>query len=184
MQKIYDACYFYRKDNMNNETFSRYETTLDNILTVLGSINQKDINTVPFEGSWTAGQVVDHIIKSMSNIGHVLTNDTKPTDRQFDQHKGMMENIFLNNDHKMKSPDFIIPTNEPVEKNEQIKTLQTIKEAVLDIIKTLDLTELCTSFEMPGLGMLTRYELIWFVIYHTQRHTHQLEKIRAVLNDK
>lgn len=163
---------------MGNETYSRYEATLDNLMGILRSMEQKDINVVPFGGSWTAGQVVDHVIKSMGNMGKVLNNDTKPVDRPFDQQKPILEKIFLDYDHKMKSPDFIIPTNEPVDKSEQLGTLEEIKAETLAAIKTLDLTEMCMSFEMPGLGHITRYELIWFMIYHTQRHTHQLQKIK------
>jgi len=47
---------------MNKETHSRYEATLNNMVSVLNEIKQEDINTIPFEGSWTAGQVVDHVI--------------------------------------------------------------------------------------------------------------------------
>ncbi|PQJ10443.1 DinB family protein [Flavipsychrobacter stenotrophus] len=167
---------------MKNETYSRYDTTLLHIIAVLESIDRPDINTIPFEGSWTAGQVTDHVVKSMDNMGHVLRNSTQPTDRPYDQHKAMLEKVFLDYEHKMKSPDFIIPTNDPLEKTELIDKLATIREDTLDAIATLDLTEMCMSFEMPGMGHITRYEFIWFTIYHTQRHTQQLEKIKEVLD--
>ncbi len=167
---------------MNSETYSRYDTTLLHIIAVLKSIDQAGINTIPFEGSWTAGQVTDHVLKSMDNMGHVLRNGTQPTDRPYDQHKAMLEKVFLDYEHMMKSPDFIIPTNDPLEKKELINKLAAIRADTLDAITTLDLTELCMSFEMPGMGYITRYEFIWFTIYHTQRHTHQLEKIKEVLD--
>lgn len=166
---------------MKNETYTRFENTIDHLLQVLATTKQEDFNRVPFEGSWTEGQVTDHIVKSMGNIGHVLNANTQPADRAYDQHKAMMEQIFLNYDHKMKSPDFILPSNEPLEKGALVASITDIKATVLDVIKDADLTELCMSFEMPGLGYLTRYELIWFVIYHTQRHTHQLTHILEVI---
>lgn len=33
------------------------------------------------------------------------------------------------------------------------------------------------DFEMPFLGYLTRLELIRFAVFHTQRHTHQLNEL-------
>ena len=50
-------------------------------------------------------------------------------------------------------------------------------DKMIEAIKTLNLSETCTAFELPGFGEFTRAEWIYFAMYHTQRHTHQLKKI-------
>ncbi len=55
------------------------------------------------------------------------------------------------------------------------------KAKITEAIKTLDLSATCTVFELPGFGEFTRSEWIWFAIYHTQRHTHQLKNIYDIL---
>ena len=86
---------------------------------------------------------------------------------------------FLDFDIKMQSPDFIIP--EPIHYN-RIQLLQDISKVRLEIIlklKTLDLTKICTGFQLPGAGPMTRLEWVHFMVVHTRRHNHQLQKIRS-----
>jgi hypothetical protein len=40
---------------------------------------------------------------------------------------------------------------------------------------------LCMEFDFPGFGHLTRYEWLKFIVFHTQRHIHQLKQIKNAL---
>jgi hypothetical protein len=48
------------------------EDTARLFLAGLSSIRQEQINTVPFPGSWTAGQVAEHILLSASGVLEVI----------------------------------------------------------------------------------------------------------------
>lgn len=63
------------------------------------------------------------------------------------------------------------------EKAYLLGALQDIKAGLDHAVTTLDLTKTCLAFELPVFGYLTRLEAIYFVIYHTQRHLHQLKNI-------
>ena len=84
---------------------------------------------------------------------------------------------FLNFEKEMKSPDFIVPEDEVYNKKELIDSLEKIKTEISKTAQNSDLTKICLSFEFPVLGHLTGLETLSFVIYHTQRHVHQLKKI-------
>lgn len=143
--------------------------------------NESSFNEIPFEGSWTPGQVVEHILWSDAGFVEVLNAEVDDTVRPIDELKTQLKTIFLNFGTKMKSPDFILPELKEYDKDKHLIKINQIKEGILKAINELDLTKTCVSFALPGLGNLTRYEAIYFVIYHTERHTHQLNEIYRFL---
>jgi hypothetical protein len=162
---------------MKNDLSNEITNTKEELLKALDLFNQENINIFPFEGSWTAGQVAEHVLKSLSGTLQNITGQVKPTDRDPGEYVKPLRDIFLNMDIKMKSPDFIIPSNDPKDR----LTLRSSLAFALDGIKTVAITEdlaaTCAHFEMPNLGPLTRLEWISFSSFHTQRHTQQLKNI-------
>ena len=136
-----------------------------------------NFNTIPFEGSWTGGQVAEHVLMSLTFVANAVSGPAVATERNPEEHVKQLGDIFLNMDIKMKSPDFIIPTTDPKNKQDLTRSLIEKLDAIKEVAKTKDLLETCTSFEMPGLGKLTRVEFISFAIFHTKRHINQLNNI-------
>lgn len=143
-------------------------------MALISRFNNEQLNTIPFKGSWTAGQVADHIIKATDGLPD---NDTKPVDRIPDKHVEGIKSVFLDFTVKFVSPNFIIPGNGPFETNLILRELLRIKKQNVAAATTKDASAICLDFELPGFGYLTRYEWLQFSVYHTQRHTQQLEKI-------
>ena len=77
----------------------------------------------------------------------------------------------------MNSPEEILPSEKPLNKESIINGLQEKIEAFNLVIENKDLTETCTDYAIPEYGPFTRLEWIHFNIVHTQRHVHQLRKI-------
>jgi len=152
-----------------NNTFNE----LDNILF---SFNDEQLNEIPFEGSWTAGQVTEHIIRSLGGVSRLMSGPAEPTDRDPGEKIKTLEDLFLNFNIKMRSPDFILPEGTDHKKEELLRTLEQLKKETLEASK-LDLSLLCTGAEFPTFGQLTRLEWLHFFLAHTERHTHQLKNI-------
>jgi DinB superfamily len=150
--------------------------TFKKLQNILSSFSEEQLNTVPFEGSWTPGQVGDHLLRSYG-ITEVMNGRTKPADRPADAHVELLKKVFLDFEIKLKSPDFIIPTNEHINKNELLENIAKRAASIINAAQTKEPTEICLDFEMPNVGTLTRLELTCFVLVHTQRHIHQLENI-------
>jgi hypothetical protein len=158
--------------------------TIDKLLQIILSFPSEKFNTIPFAGSWTAAQVCDHVLKSVSGVHEMLYSKAEPTTRQAEEKKEAISNMFLDFVTKMKSPEFILPRNEPLDKNQVVSAFEELKSKLTEAINRLDLTQACTVFELPGFGPFTRVEWIWFAVYHTQRHTHQLTNIFEVMSHK
>jgi len=162
---------------IDKDTELELNASLKEFQELFSSLNEKYLNTVPVEGGWTAGQLARHVIKANSGFLKQLNGPVKETKRKHDE---MAENIkisFLDFNAKMKSPDFVVPEIIDYEKEDLLHSLEEINSGLIQSVKSLDMTETCMAFELPVLGNVTRFEAVYFVTYHTQRHTHQLRNI-------
>ncbi|MHA4809659.1 DinB family protein [Flavitalea flava] len=164
---------------LKKELEAAIKNTVPQLLQTVSSFNEEQFNRIPFEGSWTAGQVGEHMVKFTG--ADILYGPVETTHRPIDERDLGIKELFLNFDIKMKSPDFILPTGTYHKKEEILHELENKWKEVSDAVQTLDLSETCTAFKIPGIGALTRLEWIRFMIYHTQRHIHQLKKIYSYI---
>lgn len=159
------------------------DLTARGVLESIAQFSQAQFNAVPFAGSWTGGQVSDHLLQSISGIPGLMEGNTQPTgDRKGDEKVMVIESIFLDFDTKMSSPDFILPGPGPHDRNELLHGFRTALDELAVKARTLDLSYTCTDFAFPGEGELTRWEWIAFAICHTRRHTRQLDRIHGHLS--
>ncbi len=165
----------------NKEIAKRVNDVLAELIEVLKGVTNEQYNTIPFEGSWTAGQLAQHMIMANSGFVESINGPVKDTERQADELDAQIAGIFLNFDVKLTTPDFIQPALVDYDKAEQIATLETVRSKAVEAIEKLDLTKTCTGFEIPVLGYLTRLESAYFIIYHTTRHVRQLKNIHQTL---
>ena len=156
------------------------ETTLA-VTEALGSFTQEQFNAIPFEGSWTAGQVADHVYKSSVAILQSLNSPGKKTERNVDERLPEMRNVMMDFEAKFKSPRFIVPEKSFYSKQEVMRDLQLVMEQIQEVTGTMDLAVLVNH---PVLGEITKLEMFHFLVYHTQRHIHQLRNIAQILIDQ
>jgi len=148
----------------------------------LSSIPSAQINTIPFPGSWTAGQVGEHLLLSATGVLETINGAVEPMKRDPAEKAGPIKNLFLDFGIKMTSPDFVEPSGEPKNKEALLYSLDKAMSGIRAVADNEDLTAACVSFEFPGFGVLTRLEWITFILAHVQRHVHQLNTIAEKLN--
>ncbi len=168
---------YFSEELLNKVTLFELENSLKEFLDVASSLNDKQLNVEFPDGNWTAGQLIRHVIKVNSGFLRQLNGSVEETKRKYDENAEGIKTSFLNFEIKMKSPEFVLPEKMDYKKDDLIKSLKEINAGLIEAAKSLDVTKTCTTFEVPVLGYLTRYEIVYFVTYHTQRHIHQLNKI-------
>lgn len=161
---------------MNHPIKTEIENSFKVLLQMISCLDQEQLNTVPFERSWTAAQVGEHLLKSYGVV-ETLKGKTRHTQRAVDEKVQEIKALFLNFDIKMESPDFIIPSDGLINKEKLLNGLKEKTNAIASFIQRHDLSLTCLDFELPGYGPLTRLEWIHFMYYHTERHNHQLKNI-------
>ena len=162
------------------EVIMELQNTVTELLQVLEAFTQEQLNNIAFEGSWTAAQVAQHILLSNSSIIQYLPVNGKTVEREPGKGIEVLRNTFLDFSTKLKSPDFIIPREGLYKKEEIISNVKTSFAQLNQISNTVDLSG---AIVHPALGEITKFEMLHFVIYHTQRHINQLKKIAAVYNN-
>ncbi len=154
------------------------------LTSLLSSLSPEEINTIPFEGSWTAGELSGHLIKSISSFIKLLNDKVEATEANFPDRVDLIKTSMLDFSKKFTSPGFIVPAKINYKKDEILVTLNSLNEDMIQSVVSLDLTKTCTLFELPGVGKITRREAAWFVVYHTHRHIHQLKNIVNKIKDQ
>lgn len=166
---------------MKTETLNKVTETTNELLNVVSALSEEQINKIPFEGSWTAGQVTDHISQSFDGVIKIVNDKAVPTERAPDKKVELIKGIFLDFTTKMSSPEFVLPAQPPHKKEILVDNLKSLTKQMTDAINEQDLSFIYTDFEIPGFGKFTRLEWINFLIYHMQRHTHQIKNIQQLV---
>jgi hypothetical protein len=151
---------------------------------VVASFREEQINTIPFAGSWTAGQVGEHLLISATGVLETINGPVEPTERDPSENAGPIKKMFLDFTSKMSSPDFVLPSDAPKNKETLLQSLETTMNGIHAVAEKEDLSATCVRFEFPGFGRLTRLEWITFLLAHIQRHVHQLNIIAERLNGR
>lgn len=167
---------------MNNSLLIEWEQISKDLLQSLSSIKEEDFDRIPFKGSWTAGQLAEHLEKAIGP--DVLFGQVHPTERRPDEKIEAIQAVFLNFDITLKSPDFIKPTETIHQQDQLIASLEKKISRVKEAINTLDLSATCDDFNIPVFGAFTRLEWISLFITHTQRHVRQLKNIAEKLKNQ
>lgn len=164
---------------MNTRLLAEIDSTEAALLSVYNELSQQQLNAIPYEGSWTPGQLSEHLEKACS-VG-TLYGHTADTQREIDINVEPLRKLFLDFSIRMQSPDFIYPQGDHYRKEDVLRILKSRWSDIRKAADTLDLTKTCLDFEMPAFGPLTRFEWLSFMVIHTQRHLHQLRKMQAAL---
>ncbi|MCP2028604.1 hypothetical protein L1276_003774 [Flavobacterium sp. HSC-32F16] len=162
---------------MKTEAANDIVETFKKLNESISRFSEDELNLVPYQGSWTAGQVTQHIILASSGFPELFAGKTEQTTRKPDEKIKDIEGLFLNFDIKMDAPVFLIPEKKEYIKNDLNRKLHKIESELLDCAEKYDLTLTCLDFQVPGFDTFTMYEWIDFALVHTQRHTHQLNHI-------
>ncbi|WP_413668675.1 DinB family protein [Mucilaginibacter sp. Mucisp86] len=158
-----------------------FEDTAGNLLSTFALFNEQQINISLSAGSWSAGQVAEHVFKSAAQLIPVLNGATKPAERDPAEKVKMIKDLFLDFEAKFKSAPEIWPSDGPHNKSDVIESLASVIIQVRDVINSKDLYAICTDLVVPFFGELTRLEWLYLICYHTQKHIHQLKNIRESL---
>lgn len=158
------------------EVFDPLDHLVQQALQALSPLTESQLNRAPFPGSWSAGQVTRHIIKSNGSIDQALGLPGYTARREPDQRVQELKEIFLDFSIKFGAAPFITPTRDSYQKDRLIKDLSATTRRLKETSRHIDLDQ---AIHHPAFGEITKLELLFFVLFHTQRHVRQLNKTIA-----
>jgi hypothetical protein len=111
-------------------------------------------------------------------MAQAMQTSAKPAGRDPGERIEQLKSIFLDFSKKLTQPEFLIPENEVYTKDASIAELKFCFKSFKERVNEANLNELVEG--LP-LGPITKLEIVYFVLYHTQRHLHQMQKICEAL---
>ena len=148
------------------------------LVQLLQSVDERNFNQNPGTEKWSIAQVADHIRLSNNSVAKALALKGKPVDRNPGERVGELKKMFLDFQTKYQSPDFIVPSKNIYDPELLLKELQASMQLIRERMYEDDLDELINH---PAFGDISKFEILHFVLYHTQRHVRQIKEIAAAL---
>lgn len=164
---------------MKTEEEILFGDTSSELLSLIDEFTPPELNEIPFHGSWTAGQVGDHLYRSYG-IVHALNGNVVPATRPVDEKIPPIK-VFMNDTIKMSPPEILQPSTGFIDKSALLEKLKERIAQLNDVIRHSDLSLICKDYAIPRFGLFTRLEWIYFTIYHTRRHLHQINRIKEII---
>jgi phage-related protein len=164
-----------------NELIAAIGSIVSELTDLMSSVENNKVNIIPYEGSWTAPQLLRHVTKSISGTAEAMPMDAKPTNRDPGERIEELKTVFLDFSQKMNSPEFIVPEEIIYDKQTSIDDLNKSFNQFKENTNNVNLSELVEG--LP-LGPISKLELIHFTLFHTQRHLYQMKEICNALKEK
>ena len=161
-----------------DELFTTIDDTVKQYVHLTSSLDENDINKIPYANSWTAGQLLRHVTKSTNGMAGAMLAPSKPAGRSSSEKVHHLRKTFLDFSQKMQSPEFIVPEDETYHPQTAIDAMLQSFEKLKENTNKANLDELLEGLPF---GPTTKLELLHFVLYHTERHLHQMRRISAAL---
>ncbi|MEO8763543.1 MAG: DinB family protein [Ginsengibacter sp.] len=157
------------------------DEVVSQLIELMFLVDENDVNTIPYQDGWTAGQLFEHVTKSTGSLAKAMKQEGAQADRDPGEHIENLKKIFLDFSSKMKAPEFIVPLQGWYEKSSSIQKLGGSFQQLRENAKNTDLTVIIKG---TPLGDATKWEMLHFILYHTQRHLHQMKKIYEALKNR
>jgi hypothetical protein len=177
--KTVNDCAMITEASEKNELFIEIDEAVAALDALVSSLDENKLNIVPYEGSWTAGQLVRHIVKSTDGMAKAMLQKSRLAERNIAERVPELQKVFLDFSSKMRSPEFIVPEDEHYER---LASIEELNASFRQFRENTDRVHLYDVVEGLPLGPITKLEILHFVLYHTQRHLNQMKKICDVIS--
>ena len=167
---------------------SSLQATHDAFLKSIAGLSEKQWRFKPAPDRWSVAEVSEHIAVSESMIfgfvqGKVMAGPAEPEKRA--EVKVTDQQILMmvpDRSHKAQAPEFLKPTNRFATEAELVKSFEDSRKATMDYVRTSN-DDLRDHFgPHPMLGTLDAYQWILLISAHSERHTKQIEEVKADAN--
>jgi DinB superfamily len=158
------------------------ETTKKNLLEATKGLSEAQWNFKPGPDRWSVAQVTEHIAAAEDFIRGMLKEkvmvaaagdagrDVKKTDEA-------VLAMVPDRTHKAQAPEPLVPTNRFGSPEGAIKHFVESRAATEDFLKSA--TGLRDHVTDSPLGKLDGYEFVLFIAAHSERHTKQINEVKA-----
>ena len=167
----------------NERALAYLESTRANVLAATNGLSEAQWNFKPAPDRWSVAQVMEHIAASEDFIRDglikekVMVSAVGPRDRDVKKIDDAVVKMVPDRSHKAQAPEPLVPNNRFGSPEGSLKHFLESRATTEQYLKT---TSGLRDHVMDGpVGKMDGYEFILFIAAHSERHTKQIEEVKA-----
>jgi len=158
------------------------ETTKKNVLEATKGLSEAQWNFKPAPDRWSVAQVMEHIAAAEDFIREMvkeklMTAPAGEPGRDVKKTDDAVLAMVPDRTNKAQAPEPLVPTNRFGSAEGSVKHFVETRAATEDFLKTA--TGLRDHVTDSPLGKLDGYEFVLFIAAHSERHTKQINEVKA-----
>ncbi len=161
------------------------QATNDGFLKAISGLSEKQWKFKPASDRWSVAEVSEHIAVAESTIfglvqSRFMTGPATPEKRaEVKMTDDQILKMVPDRSHKAQAPEFLQPTGRWATRDELTKSFVDARKSTMDYVKTTQ-DDLRDHFgPHPVFGTLDAYQWILLISAHSERHTKQIEEVKA-----
>jgi DinB family protein len=161
------------------------QATHDAFLKSIAGLSEKQWRFKPAPDRWSVAEVAEHIAVSESSLfalvqKQIMTSPAAPEKRAAvaGKDEAVLQRV-PDRSHKAQAPEFLKPTNRWATQAELTKAFEDSRKATMDYVRTTNDDLRDHFFDHPLLGTMDAYQWILLISAHSERHTKQIEEVKA-----
>jgi hypothetical protein len=162
------------------------ESTKKNVLEATEGLSQAQWNFKPTPDSWSVAQVMEHIAAAEDFIRDnlvkekVMVSPSGPPGRDVKKTDEAVVAMVPDRTHKAQAPEPLVPSNRFGSPDGSVNHFVESRATTEQFLKT---TTGLRDHVMDGpVGKMDGYEFVLFIAAHCERHTKQINEVKAHLN--
>jgi DinB superfamily len=158
------------------------ETTKKNVLEATKGLSEAQWNFKPAPDRWSVAQVVEHIATAEDFLltldkEKVMISPAGDEGRDVKKTDDAVLAMVPDRSHKAQAPEPLVPTNRFGSPEASLKHFVESRATTQDFLKTT--AGLRDHVMDSPLGKLDGYEFVLFIAAHSERHTKQINEVKA-----
>jgi hypothetical protein len=161
------------------------QATHDAFLQSIAGLSEKQWTFKPAPDRWSVAEVSEHIAVSESTIFGLVQSKfmTGPATPEKRAEVKVTDEVILarvpDRSHKAQAPEFLKPTGRFADRAAVAKAFEDARKNTMEYVKTTQ-DDLRDHFgQHPMLGTIDAYQWILLISAHSERHTKQIEEVKA-----
>jgi len=161
------------------------QATHDAFLKSIAGLSEKQWKFKPAPDRWSVAEVAEHIAVSESTIfgmvqGKIMQGPATPEKRtEIKVTDDQILKMVPDRSHKAQAPEFLKPTSRWATREELVKAFEDSRKATMDYVRTSNDDFRDHLGPHPVFGALDGYQWILLLSAHSERHTKQIEEVKA-----
>ncbi len=165
------------------DIFGYLDETKESLEASLDDLSAEQMQFRPDDESWSVAQIVEHIIIVEGALKSMLETRIQAGENLDKKSEIKMSDedvvaLITNRSEKIQTQDQFQPSGKFSEADEAIEAFMDQRGAIVDWLEVAEVDMRNYVNEFP-FGMIDAYQTVLFMAGHTERHTAQIEEVKA-----